>query len=124
MTQFHDVRQEHVVLSLCVHLSCFAHQVALHVGAVEQDKERTANITNRQSFLTSCSALLHCTTPVQATKVERVDGNLTGLFGTQRGAKRFGARFLDSTFKHSPLRFMSVTSPWLGSERNSVPLEL
>ena len=29
MTQFHDVRQEHVVLSLCVHLSCFAQQVAL-----------------------------------------------------------------------------------------------
>ena len=28
-TQFHDVRQEHVVLSLCVHLSCYTHQVAL-----------------------------------------------------------------------------------------------
>ena len=29
MTQFHDVLQEHVFLSLCVHLSCYAHQVAL-----------------------------------------------------------------------------------------------
>ena len=29
MTQFHDVLQEHVVLSLCVHLSYYAHQVAL-----------------------------------------------------------------------------------------------
>ena len=29
MTQFHDVRQEHVVLLLCVHLSCYTHQVAL-----------------------------------------------------------------------------------------------
>ena len=29
MTQFHDVLHEHVVLSLCVLLSCYAHQVAL-----------------------------------------------------------------------------------------------
>ena len=27
--QLHEVLQEHVVLSLCVHLSCYAHQVAL-----------------------------------------------------------------------------------------------
>ena len=65
--------------------------------------------------LTSFSALLHWATPVQSTKYERVDGNSTGLFGTQRGAKHFGARFLDSTFNHSPLRFMSVSSRWWGS---------
>ena len=29
MTQFHDVLQEHVFLSLCVHLSCYAHQVGM-----------------------------------------------------------------------------------------------
>ena len=43
-----------------------------------------------KAFLTTSIALLHCATPVQSTKYERVDGNSTGLFGTQRGAKHIG----------------------------------
>ena len=40
--------------------------------------------------LLTFKALLHCATPVQSTKYGRVDGNSTGLFGTQRGAKHIG----------------------------------
>ena len=53
-------------------------------------KTRTDLSHNRQSFLITSSALLHCATPVQSTQYERVDGNSTYLFGTQRGVRHIG----------------------------------
>ena len=55
--------------------------------AQRKGKGRIDLSRNRQSFLTTSSAMLHCATPVQSTKYERVDGNSTNLFGTQRGVR-------------------------------------
>ena len=43
--------------------------------AQRKGKGRIYISRNRQSFLTTSSALLHCATPVQSTKYERVDGD-------------------------------------------------
>ena len=43
--------------------------------AQREGKARMDLSCNRQSFLTTSSALLHCATPVQPTNYERVDGD-------------------------------------------------
>ena len=48
----------------------------------------TLSRVNSHAFV--FKALFHCATPVKSTKCERVDGNSTGLFGTQRGTKHIG----------------------------------
>ena len=56
----------------------------------EREIRRIDLSRNRQCFLTTSSALLHCATPIQSTKYERVGGNSTNLFRTQRGVKHIG----------------------------------
>ena len=56
----------------------------------ERERDVLTFHDNRQSFRTISIALLRCATPVQSTKYERVDGNSTGLLGTQSGVKHIG----------------------------------